>query len=247
MPSKKLFTIPIINVDNFNKEYKPVYEFHISAHTRKKYDFDESLFSTNGNVIFANFRAARVFAFKMNEKRGANEKVGVGQVNAMGLLDEVYHYILRRYEAQVNPEVFKRALDYVNKNIGEEKIKAALQHFVELFPPLEVYKGNVHPVKYLEGSSEGKSNIEIALEELILLHFANFNPANITFKDLFDDSSLESQTEYRNLIVHLDKFFQKEKPYGPDNQFIFDLLKAPIISLKRRTRKKSLKCKAQNH
>ena len=230
MPSKKLFTIPIINVDNFNKEYKPVYEFHISAHTRKKYDFDESLFSTNGNVIFANFRAARVFAFKMNEKRGANEKVGVGQVNAMGLLDEVYHYILRRYEAQVNPEVFKRALDYVNKNIGEEKIKAALQHFVELFPPLEVYKGNVHPVKYLEGSSEGKSNIEIALEELILLHFANFNPANITFKDLFDDSSLESQTEYRNLIVHLDKFFQKEKPYGPDNQFIFDLLKAPIIS-----------------
>jgi glycosidase len=231
MPKRKLFVIPILNINKISpNKYLPVYEFHISSLTRKKYAFEETLFSTNGNVIFANFRAARVFAFKLNEKRGPDEKVGVGQINAMGLLDEVYHYILRQYETKVNPEVFKRALNHVIKNIGEEKVNAALQFFVEIFPPMEVYKGNIHPVNYLKDSSEGKSNIEITLEELILLHFTNFNPANTIFKELFDDTQLELQTEYRNLIAHLDKFFQKEKPYGPDNQFIFDLLKAPIVS-----------------
>ena len=231
MPKKKSFAIPIINIDKFNQiRYNPVYEFHISGRSRKKYDFDETLFSTNGNVIFADFRAARIFAFKMNEKRMTNEKVGVGQVNAMGLLDEVYHYILSQYEIKVNPDVFKRAINHVNKNIGEDNVKAALQYFVELFPPVEVYKGNVHPLRYLNSSTEGKSNIEITLEELMLLHFANFNPANTTFKELFDDSQLEVHTEYKKLIAYLDKFFQKEKPYGPDNQFIFDLLKAPILN-----------------
>jgi len=34
-------------------------EFHISRNARDKYQFDESLFSLSGNVIFANFRASR--------------------------------------------------------------------------------------------------------------------------------------------------------------------------------------------
>jgi hypothetical protein len=77
MRKRKLFVIPILNIDNIRpNKYLPVYEFHISSLSRKKYAFEETLFSTNGNVIFANFRAARVFAFKLNEKRGPNEKVG---------------------------------------------------------------------------------------------------------------------------------------------------------------------------
>ena len=44
-------------------------EFHISRHTRRRYKFDDSLFSFNGHAIFANFHAARVFTQRMNEKR----------------------------------------------------------------------------------------------------------------------------------------------------------------------------------
>ena len=44
-------------------------EFHISREARDFYQFDESLFSLSGNVLFANFHAARVFADKMNGKR----------------------------------------------------------------------------------------------------------------------------------------------------------------------------------
>jgi hypothetical protein len=44
-------------------------EFHISCRARDQYEFDQSLFSLSGNVIFANFYAARSFAQKMNNKR----------------------------------------------------------------------------------------------------------------------------------------------------------------------------------
>ena len=44
-------------------------EFHVSRQARDRYQFDESLFSLSGNVILANFYAARVFAQKMNDKR----------------------------------------------------------------------------------------------------------------------------------------------------------------------------------
>ena len=44
-------------------------EFHVSRQARDRYKFDQALFSLNGNVLFANFHAARLFAQKMNQQR----------------------------------------------------------------------------------------------------------------------------------------------------------------------------------
>lgn len=221
--------IPVIEASG-GKPESGIYEFHISRNTREKYEFDDNLFSTNGNVIFANFQAARAFTQKLNEKREANEKVAVGQVNAMGLLDEIYHFILRQYELTVNPKVFSRAVLFVKSRLDEKSLHSTLLRFVELFPPVSVYRGNTTAEEYLRSDSDGKPNAEITLEEIMLLHFANFNPANSSFKELFDDHDLIHNTKYRDLLSYLEFFFQNEKPYGPDNQFIFDLLRTPILN-----------------
>ncbi|MEI7811750.1 MAG: alpha-amylase family glycosyl hydrolase [Ignavibacteria bacterium] len=214
----------------FNGGNAPSYEFHISREVRQKYKFEETLFSFNGNVIFANFHASRVFTKKLNEKRSPEDMVRVGQVNAMGLLDEIYHYILRQYEARVNPEVFTRAVGYLKKSLGEEEFNKTLTRFVETFPPVNVQNGQLRAADYLSLSTDGKPNNEIVIEELLLLYFANFNPANSLFKELFDDIGLKTKTSYKGLIISLDKFFKNEKPYGPDNQYIFDLLRTPILN-----------------
>src|SRR5947209_4445385 len=44
------------------------FEFHVSRRARDRYQLDDALFTLSGNVVFANFRAARVFAQKMNEQ-----------------------------------------------------------------------------------------------------------------------------------------------------------------------------------
>ncbi|HPD19849.1 MAG TPA: hypothetical protein PLV95_01260, partial [Candidatus Pacearchaeota archaeon] len=79
---------------------------------------------------------------------------------------------------QVNPKVFSKALEFLNKNIGDSDLRKHLFEFIQLFPPVDVYKGKIGIFDYLNGFQEDRSNMEITLEELILLHFANLNPAN---------------------------------------------------------------------
>ena len=76
-------------------------EFHLSRKARDRYQFEQSLFSLSGNVIFANFHATRMFAQRMNEKRDLvrfpEQAVKAGQINAMGLIDEIMHYVVGLY------------------------------------------------------------------------------------------------------------------------------------------------------
>ncbi|MDP4172974.1 MAG: alpha-amylase family glycosyl hydrolase [Bacteroidota bacterium] len=225
-----LYKVPEKSSKTWTNIFHPVYEFHISKASRDKYQFDDTLFSFNGNVIFANFHAARVFTQKLNSKRKAEDSVRTGQVNAIGLIDEIYHHILRQYENQANPEAFSKAMNFLRINLGEDDLRKILVKFVETFPPVDIYKGTKHPIEYLNEFTEGKSNAEITLEEIMLLHFANFNPGATSFKELFDNSELSQKTAYNELLQYLDGFFLKEKPFGPDNQDLFNLLRTPIIN-----------------
>src|ERR1035437_889552 len=98
------------NPTAFSQTVYPKYEFHISKEIRKKYNVDDELFSLTGNVLFADFRAVRSFVKKVNEVRDPQNHISSGQLNAAGLIDEIYHYIFRLYEIQANPGVFKKAL-----------------------------------------------------------------------------------------------------------------------------------------
>ena len=68
--------------------YTPSREFHISRQARDLYQFDESLYALNGNVVFANFHAVRVFVQKMNARKNLvsfpEQAVKAGQINALG-------------------------------------------------------------------------------------------------------------------------------------------------------------------
>ncbi|MCX6174230.1 MAG: alpha-amylase family glycosyl hydrolase [Ignavibacteriales bacterium] len=225
-----LTKIVLGNENLFIQKSFPKYEFHISKEARSKYNFEDGLFEINGNVILADFYAVRIFVQKINSKREIKEHVAAGQVNAAGLMDEIYHYLFRLYELQINPGVFKKALDYLNGKLGEEKIRKVLFDFVSAFPPMEVYKGKSSTFDYLNSFSADRSNAEVTLEELILLYFANYNPSNKKLIELFDQNYFSEKELYKKTVDELDLFFQNEKKLGPDNQDVFTFLKTPIIN-----------------
>ncbi len=208
----------------------PRFEFHISKEIRKKYEIDDVFFSIAGNVVFVNNAAARNFVKKINDRRDASEQVKVGEVNAAGLLDEIYHFLFRVYEIQVNPGVIKKALESLNTSLGEDAVRKLLFDFVEIFPPNEVYKGQSSVFDYLNSFTADRSNLEITLEELILLSFANINPANKNIIELFDQNYLNEKEIYKKSLSELEKFFVNEKKFGPDNQDLFTFLKMPILT-----------------
>ena len=103
-----------------------IMEFHISRKVRDLYRFDASLFSLSGNVIFPNFHATRLFAQRMNEKRDLvsfpEQTVKAGQINAMGLIDEILHYIVGLYRNKKNSKVMRQALNWLNEKIGKSNV-----------------------------------------------------------------------------------------------------------------------------
>ena len=213
----------------------PHLEFHVSRNARDRYQFDESLFALSGNVILANFHAARVLALKINQKRDLvsfpEQAVRAGQINALGLIDEILHYIVGLYREQQNPRVMQQALDWLYEKLGQATVDAALRQFADEFPPVAVYRREVSLDTYLEGETAGVPHRQIVLEEMLLLWLANVNPATAPFMELFDDTRLEKETAYRPIASSLHDFFETQPVFGPDDQNLIDMLRSPAIAV----------------
>ncbi|MCK5457544.1 MAG: hypothetical protein KAI45_10500, partial [Melioribacteraceae bacterium] len=204
-------------------------EFHIASDLRKKYDFSEELFSFSGNVIFANFAQVRKFVAIINADKDDAKKLKVSEVNAAGLIDEIFHFVIRIYEEEINPKVFEKAKTYLESKIGEDGLRQLLFDFVDKFPPSNVYKGKITNFDYLNSYTGNRSNYLITLEELILLNFANINPANKNIKELFDENYILKKKQYQNFTSEIGKFFKNEKPIGDEDQDLVTFLKTPIL------------------
>ena len=213
----------------------PIMEFHVSRNARDRYQFDEVLFALSGNVILANFHAARVFAQKMNQQRDLvnypERVVRAGQINAMGLIDEIFHMVVGQYRQQLKPQVMQEALDWLYGMLGQEDVDDTLLQFTEAYPPLIVYRQEAAASEYLEAESAGVPNRLLVLEEMLLLWLANANPAFAPYQELFDDSTLAKETAYSKVIPLLHAFFDTQPPYGPDNQNLVDMLRSPAIAV----------------
>src|SRR5688500_5827020 len=106
------------------KPSQPTREFHVSRAARDRYGFDEALFGLNGNVVFASYAAARRFAQKMNEGRDlaadSGAAVRAGDISAMGLVDEILHYVVELYRKERNPDAMADALAALSQRIPPE-------------------------------------------------------------------------------------------------------------------------------
>ena len=211
-----------------------MFEFHVSRTVREKYEFDQTLFSFNGNVIFADFVSARSFTQKINQKRDLvnfpEQAVRAGDINAIGLIDEIFHLVISQYRKQIHPKVMQEAYEHLQTTFGKQRMSAVLQRFTTEFPPSAVYSGEKSVKDYLTGETEGIPHAQIALEEIMMLWVTNKNPAVSSFIELFDDTFLAQETIYRQVIESLQKFLIDQPHFGPDNQDLLTMLRSPAIA-----------------
>jgi glycosidase len=209
-------------------------EFHINRDVRQTYGLDRALFSLRGNVVLADFRQVRILAQKLNANidpaRKPERIVRAGQLNAMGLIDEILHFMVALYRQQVQPDVFDTALLRLDANLNPQRTAGLLETFSREFPPQAVYAGEAAVEEYLAGSDEGESCRSLALEEILLLALANLNPAFKPFKFLFDDVNLTEQTAYPQAITEIQAHLAELPPFGPGGLNLWDLLRAPALA-----------------
>ena len=212
-------------------------EFHISRSARERYQFSETLFSYDGNVVFADMTACRNFAHRMNQVREADKypenAVHAGALFAMGLIDEASHVLMARYRQQFDKDVFAAALQFFADQVGPDALDRLLLTFVEHFPGITVMRGDHTAQEWLQGSSDGMPHREAALEELLLLWTANRNEAFKPFEELFEDRTLAEKTVYRQVTRQLPEYFSTRPLIplpGASPVSLLQLLRTPATS-----------------
>ena len=156
--------------------------------------------------------------------------VQAGDLNAMGLVDEILHVVVAMYRETRDPQAMLGALAAARERVGEERLESALRAFSADFPALSVHLGEVDPVAYLDGATDGIPNRAVVLEEMALLRLANLNTAFGPFRELFDDRGLAASTAYVEVIDAVADHFRTKPPFGPDGQPLVEMLRAPAIA-----------------
>ena len=214
-------------------------EFHISKTIRDACQFSEQLYASTGNVILANLKAVRAFAVKLNTYLDAqgepeSKRISAGTLNAMGLLDEIFHFAAMMYRKTKYPEAMTELMADLDETFGHKQIDQLLLDFTAEFPPTEVYQGKITAEAYLAqtafdvGANRERSNREATFEELMLLHLANEDPAFKPFFVLFNDKQLKKNPLYAKTWKHTEVYFKKLPYWGSFAHDLITFLREPI-------------------
>ena len=109
-------------------------EFHIGKKIRDLCQFDGKLYSSSGNVVIKDLKNVKIFTEKLNQlfdkRNQSNKRVAAGSVNAMGLIDEIFHYVCMIYRRDKNLEAFKTVLSELEKTFTKSEVDKMLSGMI---------------------------------------------------------------------------------------------------------------------
>ncbi len=169
----------------------PLMDFRIARPARDRYGFEESLFSTDGDVIVfdpsrALALAERFVAQDVDRARVASE------IAAIGLLHELAHraVAVERRSDPAGGGPLARGLATLDARLGQAGVDEGLVAYETAFPAVPVYREEIDAAAWLSRAKGDVPGREAALEELALTSLAARNPAAAAYRELTSDPSL---------------------------------------------------------
>ena len=184
--------------------------FALSRTARSRFGVDGAPATENGHLKVLDRSGVRRLASRMNETREpGTPPAQPGEIVAMGLLHEIFHMLVERYEEEAANGALENATDQLEARLRADARKV-LRGFTTEFPT--------------DGKPDPPPEV---VEELLLTRVANENPAAMPIRDLFDDRPLATATPYEKAIATLEASLADGPAFGPDGETLFELLRAP--------------------
>ncbi|HEY6014678.1 MAG TPA: alpha-amylase family glycosyl hydrolase, partial [Candidatus Limnocylindrales bacterium] len=186
-------------------------DFHIRREPRRRYAVGGSLIGTRGDLVVADTAGIRRLAGRMNaERAGGAPSVQAGEIGALGLLHEIGHLLVARYEASRRPGAMATALAALDATLGPDSHRL-LARFGQEFP----------------GAGPEPEPPIHRLEELMLTRISNENPALGTLLELVDDREIAHGTRYAEAIAELESVFADGPPGDDRGTSLIELMRTP--------------------
>jgi glycosidase len=200
------------------------YEFLISLQARKRYGFDQGIFTSNEPLQIADMAIARQFAWQMSRIKGF--PIPASGIFALGVIDEIQHILLHHYESE-NYTNLKTAYQWLIKAYDKTTLPGTQVLFLDEFPPVGIRRQLIS----VDGFLKSPDNQEMCLEEMYLLHIRNMNPASQDFLDLYDESNLMGSGDYATIIGKVTGYLETGSPEGRrnGNETLLEALMAPAL------------------
>jgi glycosidase len=186
--------------------------FHVRRTARDRYDITGPLVGIRGDVVITDPAAIRRLAVRMNADRpGGAPTVLAPEIVALGLIHEVGHLLIDRYDRQRGGSSMAVAMTSVRQRMGDRDTDRLLDRFAREFPG---------PTTEPEPASQ-------RLEELLLTRLANENPALGPLRELVDDRILAEGTRYEEAIASLERVFADGPEVAGTGGSLVELMRAP--------------------
>jgi len=183
-------------------------ELRVGRSSRRRYDLDHRHLGDEGELLVDQIAAARRLAGRLNERGGGAPTAHAGEIVALGLLHEVAHALVDRYERDVRPGAFASALERLDERIGHQAVDDVLDRLAAEF-----------------GRDPERPD---ALESLVLLDLAAENPASAPLRPLVDPGPVAATRNYDAVSREVDRAFAMEPGMsGTAGESLLDMLRAP--------------------
>jgi len=184
--------------------------FALSRTARSRFGVDGAPATEHGHLKVLDRSGVRLLAARMNATREpGSPPAQPGEIVAMGLLHEIFHLLVERYEDEAATGTLEGAADDLEARLRADA-RRVLRGFTTEFPN--------------DGKPEPPTEV---VEELLLTRVANENPAAMPIRDLFDDRPLATATPYEKAIATLEASLADGPAFGPEDETLFELLRAP--------------------
>ena len=193
---------------------------HLSRDARHRHDLDDAA-DERGGFGVADVVEARRAAQRINLDRAAGRAPGpptvtAGELIAIGVLHEVFHRLVERYEAAILPGAVTGAVDGAHASAGRARVDRTVRGLAREFgreplppghEPLPAGRETLASASVEERTEAVAAAAEErreALVEGLLLAVINEDPAADRLRDLFDDRALRREGAYPRVVAALE-------------------------------------------
>ena len=188
---------------------------HLSRDARHRHDLDAAADERGGfgvsDVVEARRAAQRINLDRAAGRADGPPTVTAGELIAVGVLHEVFHRLVDRYEEAILPGAVSSAVSGAQAEAGRTRVERTVRGLTREFGRDPVPPGHepvpatdsddVAATAAAEARAEARTE---ALVEGLLLAVINEDPAADRLRDLFDDRGLRKEGAYPRVVAALE-------------------------------------------